>query len=181
MRQLTLAGFLKRYTVALSKSPKGGFYRWAAEASESNARLRAPLLLYAACEDKVDVLLKATKSLSLRDEYLLVLRDRSPEQLLEALIADDPSLPDEYRKVWQSYVSEKNAGQRDAHTKSLMRARVVKLQKQTGISTYRVYHDLRLNGGNVNAWLKTGDCNKVSLTTARKVVEYMNDQARLFQ
>ena len=43
-------------------------------------------------------------------------------------------------------------------------------------SNYRIYTDLHLNPGNLNAWLKHGDCGKVSLKTARSVLRYAESE-----
>ncbi|NCB52171.1 MAG: hypothetical protein EOM54_09860 [Clostridia bacterium] len=90
-------------------------------------------------------------------------------------------MPEEYKKVWRSYLNKKNRLQNDNHTKDLMRNKVVKLQKAKGVSNYRLYADLGLNPGNFNAWLKYGDPNKVSLDTARRTVKYLENapQTRL--
>ena len=56
-----------------------------------------------------------------------------------------------------------------------MRRRIVQLQKEKGVSTYRLYTDLSLNPGNLNAFLKHGDCSKVSLSTARRAVQHLQD------
>lgn len=37
-------------------------------------------------------------------------------------------------------------------------------------SAYRLYTDLKLNPGNVNAWLKHNDSSKMSLDCARQIV-----------
>ena len=47
------------------------------------------------------------------------------------------------------------------------------LQQEKNVSTYRVYTDLGLNHGNVNAYLKYGDISNVSLEVAEKVLEYL--------
>ena len=81
----------------------------------------------------------------------------------------------EYHKVWRSYQSRKNRGQADEHTKELMRQKVKRLQEKKGVTNYRIYTDLKLNPGNLNAWLKHGDGDKVSLETARKALRYLEN------
>jgi hypothetical protein len=42
--------------------------------------------------------------------------------------------------------------------------------------TYRrPYTDLKMNPGNLNAWLKHGDGNKISLDRARDVLRYLSE------
>ena len=55
----------------------------------------------------------------------------------------------------------------------LMHKRVRELQAQKQVSNYRIYHDLNLNPGNLNAWLTHQDCSKVSLNTTRKTLNYL--------
>ena len=61
----------------------------------------------------------------------------------------------------------------DNHTKELMRKKVKRLQEKNGVTNYRIYTDLKLNPGNLNAWLKHGDSEKVSLETARMTLRYV--------
>jgi hypothetical protein len=173
VRELTFAGFLKQYTRSLSLADTNGLYRLAAEAAENNIRLREPLLLYALFSGKEKVLLAATKSPKLRMEYFDILGQYNREKMEQALRDDDSALPYAYKKVYRSYLSLKNGKQNDNHTKALMRNHIVRLQREKGVSTYRVYTDLRLNQGNVNAYLKHGDCSKVSLKVARSAIAYL--------
>lgn len=97
----------------------------------------------------------------------------SADQMTQLLEENASLLPDEYHKVWRSFQSQKNRGQSDDHTKELMRLKVKRLQEQCGVSNYRIYTDLKLNPGNVNAWLKHGVTDKVSLDTARRMLRYV--------
>lgn len=169
MRQLTFAGFLKKYIASLSRDG-GGFYKLAQEASTSNARLREPLFLYAVYTDRVDTLLKATESKQLLEEYQRMLQIDS---LKEAVESGDRSVPVEYLKVWNSYMVVRDTHKRDDQTKSLMRDKILRLQATMQLTTYRIYKDLNLNPGNVNAWLKNNDGSKVGLDTARKILTYV--------
>jgi hypothetical protein len=173
VRELTFAGFLKQYVRSLSLYDTNGLYRLAAEAASDNPRLREPLFLYALFAGKERVLLAATKSSGLRREYTGLLEQYNLETMEQALREGAPVLPEEYVKVYRSYLSVKNGKQKDYHTKALMRTRIVRLQQEKGISTYRVYTDLRLNHGNMNAFIKHGDCSKVSLEAARSAVSYL--------
>lgn len=173
MRQLTFAGFLKQYLAGLSQFG-GGFYKMADEAATSNARLREPLLLYAVYTDQVECLMKATKAESLKSEYQEVL---SIVNFKTAIESSSAAIPESYHKVWRSYVSVRDATKRDERTKSLMRDRVLRLQEVAHISTYRIYNDLKLNGGNINAWLKHNDGGKISLDTARRIVSYVEQHS----
>lgn len=93
--------------------------------------------------------------------------------MTELLQQGSEQLPVEYQKVWRSYCSQKNKGLADNHTKELMRQKVKRLQEKNGVTNYRIYTDLKLNPGNLNAWLKHGDSDKVSLETARTTLRYV--------
>ena len=99
--------------------------------------------------------------------------DLEVRTMTEMFVSGSEEVPAEYTKVWRSYLSRKNRGQADDHTKELMRQKVKRLQEKYGVTNYRIYTDLRLNPGNLNAWLKHGDSDKVSLDTARKTLRYV--------
>lgn len=181
MRDLTFAGFLKRYVRSLSLTETNNLFILAKEAAEENPRLREPLFLYAVFNDKTDVLLRAVKTPALHSDYKSLANRYDKKSLEVALRSASSPLPEEYKKVWRSYLSKRNRPQHDNHTKELIRNKAVKLQKEKEVSNYRIYADLGLNPGNLNAWLKYGDPNKVSLDTARRTVKYLENapQVRL--
>ncbi len=173
MRELTFRGFLTQYVKQLSKQDTNSLFKLASEAALENPRLKEPLLLYAVYTQKQGLLLRAARELPLYEDYRRIL-EQYPENILTQLLAThSPELPVEYQKVWNSYMSCKNRVQSDNQTKELMRQKVKRVQQKSGVTNYRIYTDLRLNPGNVNAWLKHGDCEKVSLNTARIVLQYV--------
>lgn len=173
MRELTFKGFLTEYVRQLSKSNTNGLYKLAEEASHDNPRMREPLLLYALYSGKQNVLLRATKDQGLFDVYEKMISRYSPNQMTYMFETNADILSPEYHKVWRSFQAQKNRVQSEDHTKELMRQKVRRLQEQCGVSNYRIYTDLKLNPGNVNAWLKHGAAEKVSLDTARKTLRYL--------
>lgn len=174
MRELTFKGFLTQYVRQLAAEETNSLYKLAAEVS-NNPRLREPLLLYAVYTQKEKVLLQATKKPVLHAEYSRILSLYTLDTMTELLEQASPLLPAAYHKVWRSYQSRKNRGQADEHTKELMRQKVKRLQEKKGVTNYRVYTDLKLNPGNLNAWLKHGNGDKVSLETARRTLRYMEN------
>ena len=173
MRELTFKGFLARYLKQLSRSNTNSLYKLAEEASGDNPRLKEPLLLFALYSGKQTVLLQATKEQKLFAKYQRMVSQYSVDQMTQMFEDSASTLPNEYHKVWRSFQSQKNRGQSDDHTKELMRLKAKKLQEQCGVSNYRIYTDLKLNPGNVNAWLKHGAADKVSLDTARRILRYV--------
>lgn len=177
MRALTFSGFLAQYVKQLAAEETNSLYKLAAEACSNNPRLREPLLLYAVYTQKEKVLLQATKEPNLRMEYQRMVTLYSADMMTELFEQASPELPAEYHKVWRSYQSRRNRGQVDEHTKELMRLKVKRLQAQKGVTNYRIYTDLKLNPGNLNAWLKHGDAEKVSLETARRILRYVENHS----
>ena len=178
MRQLTFAGFTERYVSSLSANGATAIYPLVRETIAGNARLKAPLYLYALSNDRLQTLLKAAKETALYSEYVLLAERYTLDALVKELSEETGALPDEYQKVWNSYISVSTMHKRDERVKGLMRKRVLELQKTHGVSTYRLCKDLNLNVSNVNAWLKTGVPSKVSLDKARSMMAYL-EQGRM--
>jgi len=175
LRELSFLGFLKQYIHALSLAGLGGYYKLASEAATVNPRLREPLLLHALFSGKESVLLAAVKSTELHTEYVGILDRYDRLRMEQALQNSDPLLPDRYVKVYRSYIAVKNKHRNEEYTKSLIREQIIRLQRDTGVSTYRLYTDLQVNPGNMNAFIKHGDCSKVSLAIARSAMAYMEN------
>lgn len=176
MRELTFRGFLARYVRQLSGGDTLSIFKLAQEAEGANPRLREPLLLYAVYSGKEEILLRAVKGAELKAKYAQLLSGGT-SSMTARLECRDPALSEEYHKVWRSYQTAKNRTQSDGHTKELMRRKVKRLQERTGVTNYRIYKDLNLNPGNVNAWLKHGAGDKISLENARNVVRYVEGKS----
>lgn len=173
MRQLTFKGFLTRYVRGLSYQDTNSLYKLTQEAATSNPRLVEPLFLYALYTKNLEVLLRAAKHTSKFDVFAS-LADQYNETDMDALFENNSAeLPDAFRKTWRSYQSIKNRTVSDNQTKDFMRRKIVRLQESKRITNYRIYKSLELNPGNVNAWLKTGASEKVSLETARRILQFV--------
>jgi hypothetical protein len=171
MRELTFVGFLKRYIKELSLNNSTNLSKLAQELSD-NPRLREPLFLYVVFIDRQ----KTIRQELINDkEYSSFIKRYDKKILLELLNESSKELKEEYLKVWKSYLTEKNKPESDYHTKELILKNVLKLKNTKKISNYRIYTQLNLNHGNINAWLKNGECNKVSLEIARKVLRFTQD------
>ena len=174
MRKLTFEGFLKQYVAELSGVPTAGIHKLVACLNE-NPRLKEPLFLYALAFDKVDLLLRYTEKSTVVAEYEWLSDRYSLAQMLLLLENQSPELPEGYRKVWRSYCSVRDSALADNDTKELIHHRVLELQQKKKLTNYRLYTDLKLNPGNVNAWLKHNDSSKISLDCARKIYQYAKE------
>jgi hypothetical protein len=159
--------------MSLSRTGRAAIYPLVREAVSGNPRLREPLFLYAASNGHLDTLLTASRDTVLFADYQALAGQYEYKQLLDALENQSPGVPVEYQKVWTSYRSVANKLERDARVKELMRQKIIALQQEKGISTYRVCQDLHINNANVNAWLKHAARNKTSLDTARRILAYV--------
>lgn len=171
MRELTFVGFLKRYLKRLSFNNSTNLSKLAQELSD-NPRLREPLFLYVVFIDRQKTIMK---ELINDKEYINFIKKYDKQTLLELLNKSNKELKEEYLKVWRSYLSDRNKPESDYHTKELILKNVLKLKNTKKISNYRIYTQLKLNHGNINAWLKNGECNKVSLEIAREILRFTQD------
>jgi len=174
MRPLTFPGFLKSYVQELAGSKTVSMCKLATMAKSSNPRLREPLALYAHATGKTESLFKAARDYAEFQEALQLLRRYEWSELLEMLKAQDARIPDRYLRVYQSYCSARDRYKSEVHTKQLMHRRITALKQQKSVSNYRIYTTLGLNPGNVNAFLKHGDTSKLSLSTARKTLAFLD-------
>lgn len=179
MRELTFKGFLSEYVMSLTEADRCSIRALAREAV-GNVRLRAPLYLYAAVTGRGEMLLREARGTALLGEYAKLSRKFDTDGLLATLREQSPELPEEYLKVWRSYESVRDAHLRDDRMKALICQKVLRLQAEKSVSTYRVCKDLKLDNANINAWLKNNACGKVSLATAKSVLRYMESANPLF-
>ena len=171
MRKLTFKGFLAKYVKELSYAGTVDLSVLSREAVNDNARLQAPLLLYAVTHGKTALLrgcLHCMDNSAHLLELLTLLESANVEELLV-----QGNLPMEYQKVWHSYKVRRDRPQNDAALKAAMRKKILRLQQEKHCSNYRLYKDLKLNPGNINSWLKNGDSSKVSYQTAAQIVTYV--------
>ena len=171
MRKLTFEGFLKQYVAELSGIQTASVHKLADCLSE-NPRLKEPLLLYALAFDKVGWVVHDAVTSAGSAEYEQLSNLYSLEQMLLLLEKQSPELPEGYLKVWRSYCSVRDAVLADNDTKELIHRRVLELQEKKKLTNYRLYKDLKLNPGNVNACLKHNDSSKMSLDCARQIYKY---------
>ena len=156
MRKLTFKGFLKKYVAELAGVQTASVHKLA-DCMTENPRLKEPLFLYTLTFDKVELLLRYTANSTIAAEYEQLSNLYSLEQMLVLLEKQSSELPE---------------GLADNDTKELIHRRVLELQQKKKLTNYRFYTDLKLNPGNVNAWLKHNDSSKMSLDCARQIYKY---------
>ena len=170
MRKLSLKSYLERQMVMLSGLNSKSLYRFSA-LSENNARLKDTVVLYIMLFVKKDLkrhLLNKYPYLRSGCEKL----DGITQDNAESFLADN-SLS-EYRTIYENYLNTIGAHDNENRIKQMMHQRIVLVQQQKGISNYAIYKNLRLNSGNVNAFLKNSDVSKLSLDTVRRILGFVN-------
>ena len=172
MRQLTFKGYLEQYVKRLSTDETNSLYKLAKDAV-NNHRLRVPLFLYALNNDKVEVLLKATKNKTLKTYFIELAIKYPPVSIMAALVNGDSSINENFHKVYNSYIRKRDMTKTHVRAKMSMRDKIKNLQKEKGVSNYRLYKDLNLNPGNINNYLKNGTVSKVSRNTAKRMISYL--------
>ena len=165
MRKLTFAGFLKQYVKELSLCNSYCLKKIDREA-DNNYRVVAPVALLAkltAGEEQIH----AVQSVQNAFHKLESIGDVE-KALQNNLLSED------FQKVYKTYQSLAAKHENENHTKELMLNRIRKAQAQKHISNYRIYTDLHLNHGNINDFLTNGNVTKLSLETAKAILEYVS-------
>ena len=172
MRALTFQGFLKNYLRQLSGVGTESANKLL-EMARINPRLKAPLVLYAKAslpKNRLGGL--QNKNAWLAEQIDLYFSDAENEkELLQTL--KENRVPDEYKKVHQSYLAKRDKIKQEQELKDLIRAKVKRLAEEKKISDYRVYKDLGINSGNYHAFVHQGDVSKLGLDRARQMLEYL--------
>jgi hypothetical protein len=165
-------GFLRRYLVSLSGKNTQNVALLAGMANE-NPRLIEPLVLYTFLSDADPSRLRSSETA--RREYARLRTYADTEDALTRLLTNPKSpLPINYRKVYDTYKYYASRTENDRYTISLMHKKVVKHLETRDLSPYRICKELGLNSGNFYAFCKHGDVTKLSLATARRVLEYVS-------
>jgi Fic family protein len=172
MRRPHFKQWLSKELKYLSGEDTVALRRLAYLAQTSIPRLRERLVLYAIEINRAERL----KGFLYNSNYLEEL------ETVQRIIGNDSAcaldektltcIPARYQKAISSF----NAAYRQIDTlkesKRLRWQRTVRLQKEKGISNADIYKQLGLDPGNINAYLKNGDMDRVTLNTATTIMKY---------
>jgi hypothetical protein len=174
MKRLTFKGFLLRYLATLAGKNTQSIAIFAGMAND-NPRLVEPLVIYTFVSGADPARLQASETA--RREYAkLQMYADSGDALACALADPEAPLPVGYRKVYDTYKYYASRTENDRYTIALMHKKIVRLSEAQGLPPYRVCKELELNSGNFYAFYRHGDATKLSLATARRVLEYVSQQ-----
>ncbi len=171
MRELTFKGYLLSQLQELSGLNSTSLYTFS-HLSCHNARLKDVLTLYLVMyteENLKDKLIKKFDYLNSSCEKLEGLDDDNAEIHLQK---DSLS---EYRTVYNNFLYQRNRKEQENKLKKMICVKISEVKKAKSVSNYRIYKEMNLNPGNVNAFLKNEDTSKVSLDTARKILAFVNE------
>lgn len=165
----TLKGFLKEYCHELSGIDTTNLRRLVL-AADDNARLVEPLFAFAAAQNKLNYLVRISEGHWFHDDYEALSKQLEDYGSLEALLSSG-NAPARYASVLDAYRAQGDTLAADRRINGLIRPRIVNALAHNGLTRYRLCQDLRLNPGNVYAYL-AGDVTKVSKATALRMLDY---------
>lgn len=166
MRELSLGGFLDRYLRELSGFERFDLSKMALLADSEMPRIKEPLVVYAAMkrpDNTVRKLFESTSLLADYERYFCFNSDYSDDFFNQ--------LPDNYKKLYRSYVSVKNQKQTEQELKDLYRKKILEIRSSSSVSDYRICKELNINSGNFHSFIYQGKTANISLEKIRKVYE----------
>lgn len=175
MRKLTFKSYLISECRKFSDYDGSSLYVFA-RLCESNARLKDALCLYLVLytQEKLrNRLLKKYGYLKSSCTKLMGLNEENMEAFLQ-----EKNLT-QFSTIYNNFLYVQNHKLHEDKIKTMMYNKILYLQNKKQITNYRVYKELNLNPGNINAFLKNGDMGKVSLDTARKILSFVNEYPAL--
>ena len=163
MRELGFKGYLEQYLKEISVDDSLSVSRLVKKAKK-NYRILDSLILYCALTNKKELFNKYSKN-----KYLSLVNSLTADNFLSDAYQDYS-----FSKIWDSYQHRVNVVEYDNVIKGKIRINILKIMKQKDITNYRVYTDLKLNPGNINAFLTNADTSKASLDLVKKIYNYVN-------
>ena len=175
MRRPTFERWIQRQLLNLTNTESFNLRKLAALAQKDNPRLREPLLLYAHETGKLERLFSYIWKNDLLESYNSVAKLIANKDLTEVSLREQEieGLPREYKKFLSSYRIAHQKPENTNESKKLRWERSRALQLEKGISTAEIYRSLELNPGNVNAYMKHGALDKLSLKNATNIMKYL--------
>ncbi len=158
----------------------GGDFRFARLAalsqSRGDRRLQALLLLHAIASGRTEKLLSLIWDMDLAQEFRRVIDVIGSRDVGKLALRGTPmrALPRHYADVMVEFYNAHGASRRKAESKQALWDETHALQLRLGVTNAEIYHALDLNPGNANAYLKHAMLEKLSLTNAQRILDYLN-------
>lgn len=167
---LKFKGFLRGYVRELTGLETDNLKKQLAAVLGDAPAAAEALMLFAAVQGRSQYLAKLAQDTFLAENYLSFSEAAEEEGDLAALL-ESSDTPQRYQKVWQAYLSKKDAVKADRRVIALMREKTIDAMQNAELTVYGLCKQLGLNAGNVYAYLNGGDVTKVSRSTARRIME----------
>ena len=171
--KLTFRGWLLAYCQELTALKTTSVKKLASAVEGSAPHASAAVFLLAVEVGRVEELLNRASGSELLAEWKSVasMLPKSPAGAEAFARSSYGDLPIRYRKVVDAYDAVSEGRVNDERAKELMAEKTLAALESAGKTRYRLCKDLKLNEGNVYAWL-AGDPSKVSRATARRAWRY---------
>ncbi|HIU49661.1 MAG TPA: hypothetical protein IAD22_01430 [Candidatus Limousia pullorum] len=171
MRKLTFKSYLLSQCRVFSEFDSTSLYVFS-QLSENNARLKDTLSMYLIMYTSEELRGRLLKKFSYLNSSCKKLEGVREENIESFLKNDELS---EFRTIYNNFLYLQNHKANEDKIKEMMYEKIKQVKHEKNITNYRVYKDLSLNPGNVNAFLKNADMGKVSLNTVRKILAFVQN------
>ena len=169
---LTFKGFLRAYCHELTGLETDNLKKLCATVAHEQPSAAEALMVFASVQGKTEYLTTLAKGTWMQDGYSQTAGELNAFQgAVEEWLQTDEA-PLRYKKVWYAYRAKKDATKNDRRVIALMRSKTIEALETSGLTVYHLCKDLRLNMGNVYAYLNKGDVSKVSKDTARMLMNH---------
>lgn len=138
------------------------------EEVEHNSRLLEPLILYIKITQNKEQQNKINATL-VKEELNRLQKINDVEFAFK-----NNSLPQDYQKVYNSYLVEVQKDKRIDRSKGLALKRIQTLQKEKNVPVYKICKDLKLNLGRVQEFLVNENINVLSLSDILRILDYLS-------
>lgn len=149
---LTFEGFLKGYCRELSGQQSLSFRKLVKQATTVAPRVAEPLFLLALAQGKAEYVLGLSEGSWMEEGYRGVLSLYAQTGSMASLCAKS-ELPNRYANVWRAYRAVKEKPAADRRVNALMRKKTLEALEESGVTRYGLCRALRLNKGNVYAYI----------------------------
>jgi len=173
MRRPNFKGWVSRELAYLSGENTLNLRRLAFLAQNKIPRLRERLVLYAIVTGQEERLRNFLYKKEMTAELETLVKELAGKDLNEPDIFESVQVSDRYKKAFLSYKAayEKNDARNES--KKLRWEKSVELQKKKGITTAQICNTLGFDAGNISAYLKRADIDRISLDKATDIMRYL--------
>ena len=168
---LTFKGFLRNYCRELTGLETDNLKKLLSSVTSDSPAAAEAVMLFSAVQGKSDYLVGLSFGTWVHDQYQAVSKDLSTFKNLKEYLSSDCA-PERYKKVWNAFCAKKGAIKADRRVSALMREKSLAAIKKSGLTAYQISKTMKLDLGNVYAYLNARDVTKVSRNTAREIMQF---------